>query len=116
MRRHRETDGVLMSRLWDTKEFWARSGADGLLGDYPAISPRDLAAQLTYGAAIDGDRTYTEAVIVELRKRAEAGVRFWPDEAPADVHAELQAAADYDERDENAPLGSPANPYWWQRL
>lgn len=106
-----------MSRLWDTNDYWARAGADQLLGRNPAVAPGLLADRLELDAPIDGDRAYTNALIRELRKRVDKGVRFWPDDdSAADLHRELHAATALDEGDADAPLGSPANPYWWQRL
>lgn len=103
-----------MSRLWDTNAFWARTGADQLLGRNPHAAPGLLADRLEGDAPIDGDRAYTSALVRELRKRADAGLRFWPDHDMPDIDGELAAA--FGAEGEDAPLGSPANPYWWQRL
>jgi hypothetical protein len=105
-----------MSRLWDTNDYWARTGADQLLGRNPAVAPGLLADRLEGDAPIDGDRAYTAALIRELRKRVDAGLRFWPEDDVPDIHRELFGAKAFADDDETAPLGSAANPYWWQRL
>lgn len=106
-----------MSRLWDTNDYWARAGADQLLARNPAVPPGLLADRLEGDAPIDGDRAYTQALIRELRKRVDAGIRFWPDDdMTADLHRELATATGFDPESDRAPPGSPANPYWWQRF
>ncbi len=106
-----------MSRLWDTNDYWARAGADQLLARNPAVAPGLLADRLELDAPIDGDLAYTRALIRELHKRVDAGIRFGPDDdTTADLHRELSLATASDEADADAPLGSPANPYWWQKL
>lgn len=64
---------VLASAEWLTQE------ADEILLEYPRTSPADLAASFERTiASYDGDRDMAVAIIAELRRRADAGVRLWP--------------------------------------
>lgn len=68
-----------MSRLWDTPEFWARSEADEALREMPDIAPGALADSFERTAAnYDGEPEMAAMIITELRRRAAAGIRFWP--------------------------------------
>ncbi|UVO50134.1 hypothetical protein M0208_06230 [Sphingomonas sp. SUN019] len=68
-----------MSRLWDTPEFWARAEADEVLRDYPDTDTRALADMFERTrSGYDGDPDLARAIVGELRRRADAGIRFWP--------------------------------------
>lgn len=69
-----------MSRLWDTPEFWIRSEADEMLRDCPETGAAELADMFerTCGS-YDGDPDLARGIVGELRRRADAGIRFWPD-------------------------------------
>lgn len=106
----------MMSRLWDTPEFWARSEADELLRDYPNSDARALAMSFERSSGnYDGDPAFARDIIAELRKRADAGVRFWPAPALGSLENEV--------RDALAAAGvSPSarnderEAFWWQRM
>ena len=67
-----------MSRLWDTPEFWARSEADEMLREMPDAEPAALADSFERsGANYDGDPELAALIIIDLRRRAAAGARFW---------------------------------------
>ncbi|MEL0253947.1 MAG: hypothetical protein VW935_18710 [Novosphingobium sp.] len=58
--------------------------ADEILLEYPHTSPADLAASFERTIAnYDGDRDMAVAIIAELRRRADAGVRLWPSQPSA---------------------------------
>lgn len=68
-----------MSRIWDTPEFWARSEADEALRDMPDIDPAALALSFERSAAsYDGEPEMVRLIAADLRRRATAGIRFWP--------------------------------------
>lgn len=68
-----------MSRLWDTPEFWTRFEADELLRDYPDTDVGALADMFERSlGSYDGDPDLARDIIGELRRRANAGIRFWP--------------------------------------
>jgi hypothetical protein len=103
-----------MSRLWDTPDFWARSEADELLQDYPETEVRALARSLERGGSnYEGDPGFARDIVVELHKRADAGVRFWPDpDEMAALENEVRALlvsidAEHDDT---------STAYWWQRM
>lgn len=103
-----------MSRLWDTPDFWARSETDELLREHPNTDVRMLAELLAQGRSdYDGDPAFARDIIMELHKRADAGIRFWPQ------HAGLQAIED-EVRDMLVTIGTEEEEapqaYWWQRL
>lgn len=103
-----------MSRLWDTPDFWARSEADELLQDYPETDVRALARSLERGrSGYEGDPGFADDIIIELHRRADAGVRFWPDQADlAALEDEVRALlVPADDEPEEALAG-----YWWQRM
>jgi hypothetical protein len=113
-----------MSRLWDTPEFWARSEADEMLRDYPATDVVTLADSMEkLPASYDGDPQFTLNLVTELRQRAVAGVRFWPEhDGLARIEQEARAAvaggaitmfrAEADDRD---PEEAEVATQWWQR-
>jgi hypothetical protein len=113
-----------MSRLWDTPEFWARSEADEMLRDFPATDVAALADSMErMPDSYDGDPQFTLNLVTELRHRAVAGVRFWPEhDGIARIERELRAAvagratmaarADADDRD---PDETEVATQWWQR-
>ncbi len=81
-----------MSRLWDTPEFWARSEADEALREMPDVAPGALADSFERTAAnYDGAPEMAAMIIAELRRRAAAGIRFWP--GPQLLSNELSSAA-----------------------
>lgn len=109
-----------MSRLWDTPEFWARSEADEMLRDFPATDVATLADTMEKSpASYDGDPIFVRNLLIELRHRAAAGVRFWPEHRGlVDIEREARAVmtaargVDADMRDlEEVELPSQ----WWQR-
>lgn len=72
-----------MSRLWDTPAYWARSEADEMLREMADMGPGAVANSFERSAAnYDGDPEMATAIIAELRRRADAGVRFWPGPQP----------------------------------
>jgi hypothetical protein len=103
-----------MSRLWDTPDFWARSEADALLRDYPETDVRMLARSLERGrGSYESDPGFADDIIIELHKRAVAGVRFWPD--PDDLAAlENEVRTLLGSIDSGPEEAAPA--YWWQRM
>jgi hypothetical protein len=67
-----------MSRLWDTPDYWARSEADEMLREMADMEPGAVADAFERSSAnYDGDREMATAIIAELRRRADAGIRFW---------------------------------------
>lgn len=67
-----------MSRLWDTPEFWVRAEADEVLRDYPDAEAGALADMFERTRdSYDGDPDLARDIIGELRRRANAGIRFW---------------------------------------
>lgn len=72
-----------MSRSWDTPAYWARSEADEMLREMADIDPGAVADSFERSAAnYDGDPEMATAIIAELRRRADAGVRFWSGPQP----------------------------------
>lgn len=68
-----------MSRLWDTPELWARSEADEALRDMPDVEPGVMADSFERSAgSYDGELKMVALIAAELRRRAAAGIRFWP--------------------------------------
>jgi hypothetical protein len=110
-----DPDGAgIMSRLWDTPDFWARSEADELLRDHPDTEVRALAESLARGRSDYGsDPGFARDIVAELHKRADAGIRFWPQvagiEALEDELREMLGAIAAEE--EETP-----QVYWWQRM
>ncbi len=114
-----------MSRLWDTPEFWVRAEADELLRDSPTLSADALADKFEKSLRQSyGDPQFVCDLVVELRKRAIAHVRFWPVVGAADCRQEGSHGRDADfcvadgaelhEIDE--PLLADGARYWWQRM
>lgn len=103
-----------MSRLWDTPEFWARSEADEMLRDYPNTDVRALADSFARtSSSYDGDPEFAREIVVELRKRAHAGVRFWPQPANlASIEDEVRSVL----VPELAGQDGEAPSQWWQRM
>ena len=63
----------------------ARREADALLEEYPHLHPMQHEAELERSqVAYDGGPELAAAVAAEMRRRAEAGVRFWPGPRAAD--------------------------------
>jgi hypothetical protein len=109
----------MMSRLWDTPEFWASSEADELLHDFPNTTPTALAASLTRSSPhYEGDPDFARDIVRELLKRAAAGVRFWPEPAGLEIlHQEVKALIWAGEG--NPSSSDPDDDhleYWWQRM
>ena len=113
-----------MSRLWDTPEFWARSEADEVLRDYPGTDVVTLADTFERSrGGHEGDPGFVRDIVAELRKRGEAGVRFWPEPAELvtlerEVRATIGRAAAAlkvagSDLDDLEPTDLPGN--WWQR-
>jgi hypothetical protein len=107
-----------MSRLWDTPEYWARTEADELLHDFPSTATVALARSLEQDPGrYEGDPDFTRDIVAELKKRAVAGVRFWPEIAElASIEHEVQSALmalplsdDHDDRDERSV-------FWWKNI
>lgn len=71
-----------MSRLWDTPEYWVRYEADEALLDMPDADPAALAESLERSAANYDDAAMAVQIVAELRRRAAAGIRFWPGPQP----------------------------------
>ena len=68
-----------MSRSWHTPEFCARSEADEVLRERADVEPGALADSFDRSAAnYDGEPEMAAAIVAELRRRAAAGIRFWP--------------------------------------
>lgn len=58
---------------------WVRLEADQLLDEMPGTPVLTLAAELDAKAAVfDAGPQMAHEIASELRRRAEAGVRFWP--------------------------------------
>jgi len=114
-----------MSRLWDTSEFYARSEADELLRDFPRRSVAYLAGTfLQLNPAYEQDPQFASEIVTELRRRAVAGVRFWPEHPGlGEVEFELRtiieaksAIAD-DQRVGLQDQGVAEAPeFWWQKM
>lgn len=69
-----------MSRLWDTPEFWARSETDEMLREMSDADPDALADSFECNlGSYDDDPELAVAIVGELRRRAAAGIRFWPE-------------------------------------
>ena len=75
----------VMSRLWDTPEFWIRSDADEVLRDCPTLTADALAERFERSSSRHYDPQFVRDLIAELRKRGYARVRFWPDQASGPV-------------------------------
>jgi hypothetical protein len=114
-----------MSRLWDTSEIYVRTEVDELLRDYPNSGVAALASSFeTSHPAYEGDPDFAREIVVELRKRAEAGVRYWPEPLGLDlIEREVRAiivatatamkVADSEVRETDMANGIG---YWWQRM
>ena len=103
-----------MSRLWDTPEFWARSEADEMLRDYPNTDACALADSFARtSSSYDGDPDFAREIAAELRKRADAGVRFWPEPAELErLDDEVRTAL----VPELAGHEGERPEQWWQRM
>ncbi|MDB5686698.1 MAG: hypothetical protein JWR77_1287 [Rhizorhabdus sp.] len=107
-----------MSRLWDTPGFWARTEADEMLRDYPMTDVTALADSIERSPNIrEGDVNFTREVVAELRRRAAADVRFWPEYVGfGDVAQEVCAAiADMAKNAWDADETEEVPVQWWQR-
>lgn len=88
-----------MSRLRDTPGYWARSEADEMLREMSDVPPEVLADSFERSAAnYDGEPEMAVAIVAELRRRAAAGIRFWPgphllDPAPPAATSRYEGAA-----------------------
>ncbi len=109
-----------MSRLWDTSAIYVRTEVDELLHDYPNRSVGQLADAFEQShPTYEGDPDFAREIIGELRKRAAAEVRFWPEPPGLDIiAAEVRAIVAH-----TAASLSVAGPeleeepgYWWQRM
>jgi hypothetical protein len=112
-----------MSRLWDTSEIYVRAEVDELLRDYPTRDVVALADSFEqWHPTYEGDPEFAREIVVELRKRAAAKVRFWPELLGLDlIEREVRAiiagtatALKVAEPEELEPVGGPS--YWWQRM
>ena len=115
-----------MSRLWDTSEIYVRSEADELLRDYPNRDAATLADAFEQShPTYEVDPEFAREIVVELRKRAEADVRFWP--TPPDlsdieqkvraIFAATASSLNVVELDPDPELELADAPgYWWQRM
>ena len=84
-----------MSRLWDTPEFWARSEADEMLREMPDAEPAALADSVERSAAsYDGNREFAALVSADLRRRVDAGTRFWTGPLPSVAEEPSSALTD----------------------
>lgn len=90
-----------MSRQWDTPEFWVRQEADEMLREMWGEEVDALADSLERSAAsYDGGPEMAAAIVAELRRRAGAGIRFWPDPKAAEL---IAADPDVDLIDDDIP-------------
>lgn len=113
-----------MSRLWDTSQIYVRAEVDELLQDYPNRDVGALAETFEHShPTYEGDPDFAREIVIELRKRADADVRFWPTppdlaEIEREVRAIITATAS------SLSVGEPrvelevadAPGYWWQRM
>ena len=68
-----------MSRFVDTPDYWVRQEVDDILLDMEASEAATLADEFERTRAnYDGDQDMATAIVAELRRRADAGIRFWP--------------------------------------
>lgn len=68
---------------WDTPEHWARTEADEMLREMADTDPGAVADSFERSAAnYDGEPAMAAAIVAELRRRAVAGIRFWPGPQP----------------------------------
>jgi hypothetical protein len=115
-----------MSRLWDTPDFWIRTEADEVLRDCPTLTADALAERLERRRSQRyGDPKFVEDIIIELRKRAYARVRFWPKSksltcSESEAHAPVDAARE-DTRRTSEHISrefelADSSTYWWQRM
>jgi len=113
-----------MSRLWDTSQIYVRTEVDELLRDYPGRDVAALAGDFERShPAYEGDPEFAREIVVELRKRAAACVRFWPTppdlrEIEREVRAIITATASALRSAEAAPELEMADApgLWWQRM
>jgi hypothetical protein len=112
-----------MSRLWDTSEIYVRTEVDELLRDYPTRDVVALADSFEqWHPAYEGDPDFAREIVGELRKRAAAKIRFWPEPPGLDlIEREVRAiiagtttALKVAEPEELELAGGPS--YWWQRM
>jgi hypothetical protein len=103
-----------MSRLWDTPEFWVRAETDELLRDFPNTDVRALAVSSERNNEnFDGDPAFAREITAELYKRAEAGIRFWPQ--PLEL-ASLEDEVRVLLVPEFAGIEGERPEQWWQRM
>lgn len=102
-----------MSRLWDTPEFWVRTETDELLREHAGSDARALATSFAKNtASYDRDPAFARDIIAELHRRADAGVRFWPEPSGlASLEDEVRRLMSTGSEE---PGGEPQ--FWWQRL
>lgn len=68
-----------MNPRWDTPDFWTRNEVDQVLREMEDDEPANVADTLERNrASYDGDPAIVDRMVAELRRRAAAGVRFWP--------------------------------------
>jgi len=103
-----------MSRLWDTPEFWVRAETDELLRDFPNTDVRALAKSSEQNhASFDGDPAFAREITAELYKRADAGIRFWPEPlglASLENEVREQLVPEFADAEGEQPS------QWWQRM
>jgi hypothetical protein len=113
-----------MSRLWDRSEIYVRTEVDELLRDFPDTDVATLSSTFMRSHPFyERDPEFAAEIAAELRRRADAGVRYWAEPIGLDVlEREVRAImastaaalcvavpADRDEPAEKAG-------YWWQRM
>lgn len=113
-----------MSRLWDTSTIYVRTEVDELLHDYPNRDVTTLANSFEQSHPdYEGDPDFAREIVVELRKRAAANLRFWltpPDlgEIEREVRAiisEVASSMRVTEPEADLELAD-APGFWWQRM
>jgi hypothetical protein len=113
-----------MSRLWDTSQIYVRTEVDELLQDFPGRDVGALAHDFEQShPSYEGDPEFAREIIVELRKRASANVRFWPtppelSDIEREVRAIIASTASSMRVAEPEPELEPAEApgFWWQRM
>ena len=105
-----------MSRLWDTPEFWVRTEVDDMLRDFPVLTADALADRFEHSRRYrDSDPDFVRQVTVELRRRAYARVRFWPDLAEWSG-TRLDAGGSSHAMSDHQLAASDGTDFWWQRI
>ena len=110
-----------MTRKLDAPVHRIRAEVDELLRDFPQLTADALADRFETTSRIRAfsDPEFVGGIVGELRKRAYARVRYWPDLEDAvrvqPARTTASAVSDTGQRDRHLQLVEDRR-FWWQKL